>query len=247
MLDVSSVLPDDISAHPSIILVHGAANSARVWTFWQRQLAANGWASHALDLRGHGQGDGVGLSHTSMYDYAADIRSVAEEFARPPILMGWSMGGLLVMMVAAAVDAVACVALAPSAPAKRRDPLSTLRAGEFGPEEYGITSLDPSDQPEMPDLDQEEREIALASLSRESRFARDERAAGIVIEPPRCPLLIVTGASDTQWPPQRYNDLPFEAEFHNVAGASHWGLVLSRRAIAATTPVLLRWLAKIEA
>ena len=247
MLDVSSVLPDDISAQPSIILVHGAATSAGVWTFWQRELAASGRASHALDLRGHGQSDGADLSHTSMSDYASDLRSVAEEFARPPVLMGWSMGGLLAMMVAAAVDAVACVALAPSAPAKRRDSLRTLRAGEFGPEEYGITSLDPGDQPEMPDLDQEEREIALASLSRESRLARDERAAGIVVEPPGCPLLIVTGASDTRWPPQKYDDLPLEAEFHNVAGASHWGLVLSRRAIAAATPVLLRWLAKIEA
>jgi pimeloyl-ACP methyl ester carboxylesterase len=135
-----------------------------------------------------------------MHDYVADIRQQVNALPHPPILMGWSMGGLLAMIVAATGDAVACVALAPSMPARRVETSITLRTGEFGTEEYSNTSYDPEEQPGMPDLDREERSIALASLGRESRLARDERAAGIVIASLPCPLFFVTGTADSRWP-----------------------------------------------
>ena len=242
MLAVSSALPNEATDRPPIVLVHSAANSSRVWTFWQRELADRGWASHAIDLRGHGRSGPVDLSRTSMYDYASDVRSLVKQLAEPPVIMGWSMGGLLAMMVATTGDAVACVALGASAPARRADASIELRTGEFGAEEYGITSGDPEDQPEMPDLDHEERSVALASLGRESRLARDERKAGIAIESLPCPLLIVTGTADSQWPRERYHNLWFDAEYHSVEGASHWGLVLNRRVLAKTVRAVLRWL-----
>lgn len=243
MLAVSAALPDNLTDLPPVILVHGAANSAQVWTFWQRELAARGWPSYAIDLRGHGRSDPIDLSHTSMHDYAAEVRSLAVQFTRSPVVIGWSMGGLVAMMVAATGVAGACVALAPSTPTRRSDTSVVLRAGEFGAEEYGITNRDPEEQPAMPDLDREERTIALASLCRESRLARDERKAGIVIESLPCPLLIVTGTADRQWPRERYDNLWFGADYLSVEGASHWGLVLNRRALATTIPAVLRWIA----
>ncbi|MEK7814788.1 MAG: alpha/beta hydrolase, partial [Chloroflexota bacterium] len=242
MLSVLSALPSEATSHPPIILVHGAANSAQVWTFWQRQLADHGWTSHAIDLRGHGRSTQADLSHTSMHDYAADIRSLVNQLRQRPVLIGWSMGGLVAMMAAATGDALACVTLAPSVPAQRTDGSIPLRTGEFGPEEYGITSRDPENQPRMPDLDTEERKIALTSLGRESRLARDERRLGIVIEALPCPLLILTGAEDKEWPIERYHGLWLDAEYHQVDGASHWGLVLNRRALAKAVPEVVRWL-----
>jgi hypothetical protein len=152
------------------------------------------------------------------------------------------MGGLVAMIAASTGEFAACVGLAPSVPARAVDTTLPLREGEFGPEEYGITSFDPADQAEMPDLDREEREVALASVGRESRFARDERKRGIVIESLPCPLLIVTGTSDRQWPRERYDGLWLEADYAAVDGASHWGMVLSRRALTAMLPDVLGWL-----
>jgi len=243
MLAVSAAFPDNITDLPPVILVHGAANSALVWTFWQRELAVHGWPSYAIDLRGHGRSDPTDLSHTSMHDYAADVCSLAVQFIRPPVIIGWSMGGLVAMMVAVTSVASACVALAPSTPTRRIDTSAILRTGEFGAEEYGITSRDPEYQPAMPDLDREERTVALASLCRESRLARDERKAGIVIESLPCPLLIVTGTADRQWPAKRYDNLWLRADHLSIEGASHWGLVLNRRALATTIPAVLRWIA----
>lgn len=241
MLSVSTVLPNGAVTGPPIVLVHGAANSAMVWTLWQRELASLGWVSHAIDLRGHGHSDPIDLSRTSMGDYVSDVRSLGRQLARRPVLVGWSMGGLIAMMVAVAGDVEACVALAPSVPARRVDGSVTLRTGEFGPEEYGVKSSDPEDQPGMPDLNLEERSIALASNGRESRLARDERKAGIVIESIACPLLIVTGTEDKLWPRERYDGLWLEAEYLGVKGESHVGLVLSGRAVSEAVPQVLEW------
>ena len=114
------------------------------------------------------------------------------------MLVGWSMGGLVALMVAADGMAGACVALAPSTPSREVDANVTLREGSFGPEEHGIASRDPADQSGMPDLDRQERLLPLTSLSRESRIARDERRADIVVESLSCALLIFTSTVGTQ-------------------------------------------------
>ena len=213
MIGVTERLPAVSTDRPPIILVHGAANSALVWTYWQQALADAGWASYAIDLRGHGTSPPLDLSRTSMRHYAADVVSLAGRLARPPIILGWSMGGLVGMM---ACEASRLLLRAwgwrRSTPARSRGPgRYGCASGVFTAEEYGITSDDPDEQPAMPDLDREERSIALASLGSESRFARDERQRGIVIESLPCPLLIVTGTDDQQWPRERYDDLQLPA------------------------------------
>ena len=240
MIAVTAALPESAAVGVPVVLVHGAANSARVWTYWQRELAARGHPSYAIDLRGHGASDTIDLSHTSMHDYADDVVSLMRELAEPPVLMGWSMGGLVAMLAAQKLVARAIVGLAPSTPARERDASKPLRAGTFGPEEYGITNFDPAhEQPAMFDLDAEEREVAIGSLCNESRYARDERAAGVVVESLPCPLLVITSTGDMQWPRSRYDGMHLPAEHLSVDGASHWGLVLNRRVVADLIPNVL--------
>jgi len=226
---------------PPVILVHGAANSAHVWTFWQDELARRGWSSHAIDLRGHGHSGPIDLGTTKMEDYVDDVVTIARTLGRDPVVLGWSMGGLVAMMAAARCGARACVGLAPSTPVRVRDASITLRTGVFGAEEYGITGRDPDRQPAMPDLDRPERSIALESLGPESRLARDERQAGIVVGRIACPLLIVTGTADQQWPRRRYDDLPIPADHIAVEDASHWGLVLNRRLLPVMASAVTAW------
>jgi pimeloyl-ACP methyl ester carboxylesterase len=235
-------LPSEPTAKPPVALIHGAANSATIWTYWQQALAEAGWPSHAIDLRGHGRSAPVDLSATRMTDYAEDVRTLLAQLPPNAVLMGWSLGGLVALMVAAAGAAAACVALAPSAPARSRDAAATLRRGVFGPDEYGLTRGGAMNPRAMPDLDPEERAVAIGSLCDDSRYARDDRQAGIVIERLPCSLLLVTGTADRQWPVSRYEGLWLPADYVSVDGASHWGLVLSRRAIASLAPAVFGWL-----
>ena len=229
------------SQRPPVVLVHGAANSSAVWRYWQEALADRGWSSHAVDLRGHGESDGS-VDGATMSDYADDVAAVADGLPETPIVVGWSMGGLVAMMVAARGRARACVGLAPSTPAARRDEGVEVRPGVFGPEEYGITSEDPAVQPTMPDLAIEERLLAIESLSPESRTARDDRKAGIVIDALPCPLLVVTGSEDRDWPRSAYAGMHLPADYLEARGASHWGLVLNRRVLPDLSKQVTDWL-----
>ena len=161
-----------------------------------------------------------------------------------PVVAGWSMGGLLAMQAAASGIAHACLALAPSAPALARREGMPLGTGVFDASEYGIVSRDPDDQPQMPDLDREEREVALASLAPESRRARDERKAGVVIESCPVPLLVVTGSDDPDWGAEKFTNLHLDAERLDIPATSHWGLALNRRALAQLGAPVLAWLAR---
>ena len=73
----------------------------------------------------------------------------------------------------------------------------------------------------MPGLDIEERMIALASAAPESRTARDDRKAGIVVTSLRCPLLVVTGSQDEAWPRSAYAEMRLPADYLESSGASH--------------------------
>ena len=150
MISVTTVHPSSPSGQPPVLLVHGAAKSGSVWKYWQESLACLGWSSHALDLRGHGRSSGS-VDGASMMAYADDVAEAAKGLPEAPVVLGWSMGGLVALMFAAKGLARACVALAPSTPAAEHDSGVEIRAGTFGPEEYGITGDDPADQPAMPD------------------------------------------------------------------------------------------------
>ena len=179
-----------------------------------------------------------------MSDYADDVMATVRRLSDPPVVMGWSMGGLVAMMVAAQGQARAVVALAPSTPVAERDDNVVVRMGSFGPEEYGITSKDPAEQPSMPDLDLEERAIALGAASAESRAARDDRKAGIAIASLPCPLLVVTGSDDRSWPRSAYAGMHLSAEYMEACGASHWGLVLNRRLLPDLVSRVADWLGR---
>jgi pimeloyl-ACP methyl ester carboxylesterase len=233
---------------PTVVLVHGAANSAGVWRFWRERLEAHGFPTRAPDLRGHGAAPCVDLGRVSMADYVADVRTVIETLPGLPVLVGWSMGGLVALMYGAVAPTLGVLALGPSTPGPLLEaPASAPPSpGLYGPEAYGITSTTSPSQPTMPDLDAEEVGIALATLGPESAFARQERRRGVWF-PPRGvtdSILVVAGERDESFPPHACRRVArfLGAGYAELPGASHWGLVLNRRALDAGWPAIAAWL-----
>ncbi len=80
----------------TVLFVHGAYCGAWIWaeTFLP-YFCAQGWSSHAVSLRGHGGSQGV-LNWATLADYVDDVEAAVDHIGAPVILVGHSMGGLIV-------------------------------------------------------------------------------------------------------------------------------------------------------
>jgi pimeloyl-ACP methyl ester carboxylesterase len=99
-----------------VLFIHGAFHGAWCWTEnFLPYFAEHGYTSHALSLRGHGDSEGrERLRRTRIADYVADVEQVVGELPQTPILVGHSMGGLIVQKYLEKHPAPAGVLLAPS-------------------------------------------------------------------------------------------------------------------------------------
>ncbi len=84
-----------------LVLVHGLGEHSERYDSVARWLAERGFSVHALDLRGHGDSEGP-RKHTPSFDtYLDDLECFLalvreEEPGAPVVLLGHSMGGLIV-------------------------------------------------------------------------------------------------------------------------------------------------------
>lgn len=77
-----------------ILLVHGGLHGPWCWDDFVRRLTRRGHDVRAVELRGHDQPRGR-IWHR-VRDYQEDVEHAAAQFAEPPVLVGHSLGGLLV-------------------------------------------------------------------------------------------------------------------------------------------------------
>ncbi len=117
-LEIISRLPVSSNRHRMpILFVHGAYAGAWCWEEnFLPWFAQRGWAAHAVSLRGHGNSPGRDdLDSLSLDHYVADLIEAAATLPAPPILIGHSMGGMVVQkyLERAAAPAVVLMASVP--------------------------------------------------------------------------------------------------------------------------------------
>lgn len=92
------------SARPPLLFVHGAYVGAWCWEeHFLDWFATRGRTAHAVSLRGHGGSSGRReLNEFGLADYAEDVARAAASLPRPPVLVGHSMGAMVVQKVLSA-------------------------------------------------------------------------------------------------------------------------------------------------
>lgn len=118
-LEVLSRLPESRARPTPLLFVHGSYISAWCWDeHFLPYFAARGYAAYAVSLRGHGGSAGrERLPWHSLRDYVDDLRQVADALPRRPVVIGHSMGGMVVQKYLERWVAPAAVLMASVPPA----------------------------------------------------------------------------------------------------------------------------------
>ena len=110
-LEVLCHAPEHVTHEHPLLFVHGAYVAAWCWEeHFQPWFAHRGWSTYAVSLSGHGKSrNREHLDSYSIDDYVRDVAEVAARLPAPPILIGHSMGGMVVQKYLEQYDAPATV------------------------------------------------------------------------------------------------------------------------------------------
>ncbi|HEY5531583.1 MAG TPA: alpha/beta fold hydrolase [Candidatus Anoxymicrobiaceae bacterium] len=140
-----------------VLFIHGAWLGAWCWEEnFMPYFAERGFDCYAFSLRGHGASDCEGYFHlTGCDDYVADLAEVVEQLGTDPVLIGHSMGGLVVQRYLETHRAPAMVLLASVPP--RGSFSSSMRFCRRHPKTFlkCLVTMNPRTLVETPELARE--------------------------------------------------------------------------------------------
>lgn len=199
-----SRLPDGETSRPPLLFVHGLSHGAWSWDeHWMPAAAEQGWPCYAVDLRGHGASDGADrIRRWKFRDYEHDVLQAIVDLPSPPVLIGHSMGALIVRRVLAIYPAVAGVLIAPAganhglrvlARVARRDPANAARALTLQPVRLSRRNL-------FSDIDPADATRHERRLTPDSPLAQLELTLAPRPSVSRAPVLVLGGSDDALVP-----------------------------------------------
>jgi pimeloyl-ACP methyl ester carboxylesterase len=96
-LEILSRAPSRPTGKPPLLFVHGAWHGAWCWEkHFLPYFADHGYEVHAPSLRAHGGNEREGIRWKRIEDYVDDVAEAVARLSSPPVLIGHSMGGLVV-------------------------------------------------------------------------------------------------------------------------------------------------------
>jgi pimeloyl-ACP methyl ester carboxylesterase len=115
-LEVIHEAPAKPNGRPPLLFLHGMCQGAWVWSErWMPAAAARGWDTYALSYRGHGNSGGNEAHRwTPLAAYVQDVLTTLPTLPAPPILIGHSMGGVVMVRALQHYTAPAAVYMAPA-------------------------------------------------------------------------------------------------------------------------------------
>lgn len=89
---------------PPVLFMHGGGQTRHAWGKTAEAVAAQGWRTITLDLRGHGESDWAPNGDYSFTAVCADCVSVVDQLSGPPVLVGASLGGMAALLAEGTSD-----------------------------------------------------------------------------------------------------------------------------------------------
>lgn len=236
---------------PPLLFVHGAYTGSWMWSKYIPHFVSKGWKCYVMNMRGHYKSRVVDLTRVSFDDYLEDIKKVIAECGEPPVVIGFSMGGILVQKLAETTSLAGLVLIDTSISREVNEIAPYKAAAEITP---GIVIPAPARE-EVSSIDESEDDIVFQKkyLTMESSKAFSEFSfsfgakKGISINSSliTCPNLVikaVNGEDDEKR--GRATAEQLNAEYAGFPNTTHTGLLIGQRYMEVVDRIM-KWLNKV--
>lgn len=245
----SQNLPETLKQKPPLLFVHGAFTGSWMWSKYIPHFVNEGWTCYAMNLRSHYKSRVQDMTKITFDDYLEDIREVIAEMDVPPIVIGFSMGGILCEKLAetASFAGLVLIDASISKEVHERVPFTDLEPMDPGIILPAPTREERSSIDETPDdIAFQRKYLAMESALAFRAFSFHYGAEGISINNSliTCPCLVINAINCEQ------DDLRGNATAEQLGAAykglwhtTHTGLLVGQRYKEAVN-IILEWLNK---
>lgn len=225
-----------IEKRPPLLFVHGAYTGSWMWSIYIPLFINEGWKCYVMNMRSHYKSRLLDLTKVSFEDYLEDIKEVIAECGEAPIIIGFSMGGILCQKLAETTKFAGLVLIDSSiskevydiAPYKVLEEISTAIILP-APAREELYSIDESPE----DILFQKKYLTMESSKAISDFAFYYGATiGISVDSSliACPVLVVSAVnSDDDDNRGRVMARHLGAEYTGLWNTTHTGLLVGQR------------------
>lgn len=221
---------------PPLLLVHGAYTGSWMWSKFISHFVDKGWKCYAMNMRSHYRSRLLDLTKVSFDDYLEDIKEAIAECGEPPVIIGFSMGGILSQKLAETAKLAGLVLIDSSISKEVNEIAPYKEAAEIT---TGIILPAPARE-EGSSIDESEDDIAFQKkyLAMESSKAiiacacwlRGGKGISINNSMITCPCLVIKAVnSDNDDRQGRATAQHLNAEYAGLWGTTHTGLLVGQR------------------
>lgn len=240
--------------HRPVLLVHGYFATAAVFRDWLPFFAQRGIPAYAVNLRGReGSRPGIDLGKASVSDFVEDVAAVAAHLEHP-VVVGHSMGGLLVQCLAeqGLAHAAALITPAPPRGISVLSPALVIRQLKYLPAILRSRLVRPSARDlnalVLNRVPRDQRASVLRELVPDSgRVGREMSISGVPVEARRvrCPVFVVGADDDHFIPPTVVRRVAsrYGAPIQTMIGRGH--MLVLEPGWKAVADVVARWCAGV--
>ncbi|GAA0380727.1 alpha/beta fold hydrolase [Paenibacillus motobuensis] len=239
-----------VASRPPLLFVHGAFTGSWMWSKYIPYFIREGWTCYCMNLRSHYKSRQLDMTKITFEDYLEDIKEIMEEeFEIAPILIGFSMGGILSQKLAETVDITGLVLI---------DSVISREVHEAAPyEELAQTITDiivpapvreehSSIDESADDIEFQRKYLGTESAKAYNAFSFTTESQGISIDSSliSCPCLVIKAvSSDNDDLQGKITAELLRGEYFGLWGTTHTGVLVGQRYMESVEKIL-EWLRK---
>ena len=247
--------PDTKGRRTPLLFLHGAYTGSWMWSKFIPHFIRSGWDCYVMNLRSHYKSRAMDMTKITFEDYLEDIRliisEVTSETGCSPVLIGFSLGGILGQKIAESEELGGLILI---------DSCVCREVHDLVPYEAPIDNhlgivIPAPEREEQTSIDESEEDIVFQRkyLSMESSRAfmacgcwiRGIQGMSVDRNLVNCPVLVIRAVNNSEDDRRiRAEADYYQADFIGIHNATHTGLLIGQR-YKETAEQVLQWLEEL--